>query len=394
MTGKVVLFGAGATGRGHVGLLAWQAGCELVLVDKNTNLVERLNKAGMYSVRLYGGKNLKKGEGYQEIQVSGYRAIDAANRAEIAQEIVDADLVLTAVFDQNLDDVAKTLAKAVHACKEANRQKPLNCIACENMMDSSSTLGMHVEGLIDEADRVTFEDVFAFPDCMISRVVPQPKPDPLLIITEDYNEWTVRAEVYKGQKPDAWTFFELVQNQTARLERKLFIHNGGHAVCGYFGFHRGHQYIHEAIADPVVAKQVVGALDELGEIVRRKHGFSVEDIDEYKAGLGRRGGIAEMKDEIRRVVRDPLRKLSARERLIGPALLAVEYGLGREWIVQGITAALRYCHPEDAQSVQLANLLNQDGLANVLTHYCGIQSASPLQAEIQQAWEAWDRKPI
>jgi mannitol-1-phosphate 5-dehydrogenase len=296
------------------------------------------------------------------------------------------------VFDQNLEDVARTLRLAVGLCRQANRQEPLNCIACENMMDSSSSLGKHVERGLDEAERAAFERVFAFPDCMISRVVPQPKPDPLQIITEDYNEWTVRAESFKGQKPEAWMFFELVPNQTARLERKLFIHNGGHAVCGYFGFQRGHQYIHEAIADPLVARQVGGALDELGEIVRRKHGFSANEIEDYKMDLGRRGAIAEMKDEIRRVVRDPMRKLSQRERLVAPALLAVEYGLPRQWIVQGICAALRCQQPEDAQSVLLANRLQEQGLPKVLVEVCGIPPSSPLQEEILAAWQSWDER--
>ena len=145
---------------------------------------------------------------------------------------------------------------------------------------------------------------------MISRVVPRPEPDPLVIVAEDYNEWTARAEAFKGAKPAALTALELVDNQTARLERKLFIHNGGHAVCGYFGFHRGHEFIHEAVADPVVPSTSSGALDEIGEVVERKHGFSAESIDAYKRDLCRRGAIAEMRDEILRVVRDPIRKLS------------------------------------------------------------------------------------
>ena len=177
---------------------------------------------------------------------------------------------------------------------------------------------------------------------MISRVVPRPEPDPLVIVAEDYNEWTARSEAFRGDKPAALSALELVDNQSARLERKLFIHNGGHAICGYLGFHRGHRYIHEAVADPEVARHVVGALDELGEVVRRKWGFSAESIDHYKQDLCRRGAVPEMRDEVLRVVRDPIRKLSPRERLVAPATLAVEYGLPRGEIVQGIVAALRY----------------------------------------------------
>ena len=383
MTQKIVLFGAGATGRAHVGLLAWQAGFDLVLVDEKPDLVEALRQAGRYTVKIYGEG------GCEEVEVTGYRVYGSEEREAIASEIVDAVLVLTTVFDQNLPDVAQTLACAVTACRQAGRMKPLNCIACENMMDSSSTLGRHVQALLKVEDRVYCDATFGFPDSMISRVVPQPEETPLALIAEDYNEWTARGADFKGKKPAALTALELIDNQTARLDRKLMIHNGGHAVCGYFAFHRKHTYIHEAVADPLVGQQVVGALDEIGEVVRRKHGFSSESIDAYKNDLVRRGAIAEMRDQVLRVVRDPIRKLSARERLVAPALLAVEYGLPREWIVQGIVAALKYQHTDDAQSLRLAGQLERDGLVSVLSNLCSIDTASPLIQEINGAWDRW-----
>ena len=254
---------AGATGRGHVGLLAWQAGFEIVFVDKDANLVEALRRAGRYTVQLFGGPRP------QSIEVTGWRVYHHQERDAIAAEIVDAELVLTAVFDPNLPDVAQTVARAVRKLRAAKRSRPLNLVACENMMDSSSTLGKHVMSSLTGAELDYAGEFLGFPDCMISRVVPRPEPDPLLILTEDYNEWTTRAEAFKGDKPAALIALELVNNQTARLERKLLIHNGGHAICGYFGYHRGHRFIHEAVADPFVVERVVNALDEIGEVVRR-----------------------------------------------------------------------------------------------------------------------------
>ncbi len=386
MTGKVIVFGAGATGRGHVGLLAWQSGLEIVFVDRDKSLVEILQRAGRYTVHLFGGPQP------QSVDVTGWRVYHSDRRDEIAGEIVDADLVLTAVFDPNLADVAQTLARAVRQARAAGRRRPLNCLACENMMDSSSTLGKHVTSLLSGADLAYATEWFGFPDCMISRVVPRPAPDPLVILTEDYNEWTARAETFQGTKPAGLDALELVDNQTARLERKLLIHNGGHAICGYVGYHRGHQFIHQAVADPLVLEHVAGALDELGAVVRRRHGFSAASIDAYKADLGRRGAIAELKDQILRVVRDPIRKLSPRERLIAPAIMAEEYGLPRAWIVQGIVAALKYAHPQDAQSLQLAADIRDRGLEATLETVCGLPRDAKLTEEIADAFQRWRRK--
>jgi len=392
MPERVVVFGAGATGRGHVGLLAWQAGFEVVFVDKRAELVESLRRAGRYAVKLYGQTE-------QQIAVHGFRIYHHEERHAIAREIAgavaeshdpqEAAIVLTAVFDQNLPDVARTLALAIAECRKSGLARPLDCIACENMMDSSSTLGRHVRGLLEGEDLAWCDAWVGFPDCMISRVVPRPEPDPLVIVAEDYNEWTVRAEAFRGEKPAALTALEPVQNQSARLERKLFVHNGGHAVCGYFGFHRGHKYIHEAVADPVVAEHVLGALDELGEVVRRRHGFSAESIDEYKQDLCRRGAVPQMRDEILRVVRDPIRKLSPRERLVAPARLAVEYVSPRRRILEGIVAAMKYSHVDDPQSLELAQRLAHDGLDVVLREVCGIEPVSPLGLEVRATSERW-----
>lgn len=378
---KVVLFGAGATGRAHVGLLAWQEGCELVLVERKTELVKALRDAAAYQVRLLGVTD-------QFVRVSGFRIYQADERAAIAREIVDADLVLTAVFDQNLPDVAISLAQAVQACAAAGRTTPINCVACENMMDSSSQLGQSTRAHLPHALHDYLAMTFGFPDCMISRVVPQPEHDPLQLVAEDYNEWTVRSEAWLGAPPPL-AAMSLVDNQTAYLERKLFIHNGGHAVCAYFGFHRGHRFIHEAVADPYVVDHVLGALDQLGGVVRHKHGFSEENIDEYKRDLGVRGAIEAMRDSIARVVRDPMRKLSSHERLIAPLIYAYDHQLPYDRIIQGIVAALRYHSDQDAQSLKLGQLIDSRGLRATLRQVCDIPETHALAGEIEEAWAGW-----
>jgi mannitol-1-phosphate 5-dehydrogenase len=383
LMGKIVIFGAGANGRGHIGLLAWQAGHEVVFVDKDTDLVDLLKRSGHYRVELYG-------ESRKTVDVSGYRIYPHDQRQAIAEEISTAALVLTAVFAENLPDVSQTVALAAAACRKAGRIDPLNFIACENMMNSSSRLGGLVFGQLREENLAYAQQFFGFPDSMVGRVVPRPEPDPLVIVTENYTEWTARAEAFKGDKPAGLDALELVPNQTARLERKLFIHNGSHAICGYMGYHRGHRYIHEALQDPVVSAHVRSALDELGEVVRRRHGFSAESIDAYKKEVMQRGAIPEMKDDILRVIRDPLRKLSPRERLVAPALLAGEYGLPRQWIVKGIVGVLKYQDERDEQSMALADMLRRKSLPAVLEEVCQIQPGSDLSAEIQQSWERWE----
>ncbi len=67
-------------------------------------------------------------------------------------------------------------------------------------------------------------------------------------------------------------FIERVENQQARLDRKLFVYNGGHAATAYFGHRRGHEWIHEAVADEQVVGEVDATLNELAAVVQRRPG--------------------------------------------------------------------------------------------------------------------------
>jgi len=125
---KAVVFGAGAAGKGLVGLLFSQAGYEVVYIDIKDDLVSRLRAAGRYDVLVYrldGGKD--------DLAVEGFRVLHARDREAVSREMLDAEFVLTAVLAQNLPDVAVTVAMGVTQCRIAGREKPLHVIACENM---------------------------------------------------------------------------------------------------------------------------------------------------------------------------------------------------------------------------------------------------------------------
>jgi mannitol-1-phosphate 5-dehydrogenase len=304
----------------------------------------------------------------------------------VAEAVAGAELVCTSVFDGNLGEVAALLLPGLELRRAAGGRAPLHVIACENMMESSTALKGHVYALADGAMRSWLEGHVGFPNSMISRIVPQPEAGTVDLVAEDYNEWTVDAAAMRADL--GLPVLKPVGDQAAYLERKLFIHNGGHAVCGYLGFHLGHRHIHEAVGDARVARVVGHALDELGAVVLHKHPFfGAREIERYKADLAVRGAVAELRDDVLRVVRDPVRKLSARERLAAPALYAAGHGLSFEWLAVGLAAALRYSHPVDAQSTELAVRLEGRGCLAVLAEVCSIEPGTALSDAVVEAYE-------
>jgi len=381
MTRRILIIGAGATGRGHLGALCFEAGFDLTFVDRDTSLIETLANAGRYTVTLCG-------DAERELVVDRFRALDVADAEAVAHEFEQAALVLTAVLPENLPAIAPVLALGVRRRITSRPATPTNVIACENMQCGSTALRDMVCAHLSPDEQERASACVGFPDAMISRIVPLPKANPLRIVAEDYNEWVARRADFLAPKPplDA---LELVDNLEARLERKLFMHNGAHAVCAYLAFHKGRQFIHQAVADPSIARVVNAALDEIGQVVRRAHAFSQESIDAYKQSFVKRAGIARIADPVARVVRDPIRKLAPNERLVAPALLAHNFALPRKNIVAGIAAALAYQSDNDPQSLRVADLLRTESPAHAFAQISALDLSNPLCREVADALQGF-----
>ncbi len=382
MTKRVMILGAGSTGRGHVGELAFEAGWELVLVDKDPGLVQILKDAARYTVHLHGPQRVRR------VIVEGYRAYHVGEVGALVEQALDIPLILTSLFSDNLHEVAPLVARIIAARWAAGVTSRVNIVCCENMQHSGTMLkSMALPLLAPEAGAYAATYV-GFPDCMVSRVVPLAVDIPLEMIAEDYNEWTVDATAFVGPPVDL-PAMELVSNQEARLARKFFLHNGGHAICAYWGFHRGHTYVHEAVADPLVLEHVAGAIEQLAQVVSRHYGFTLESAREYGLALKGRGAVAELKDLILRVVRDPLRKLSRGERFVAPAELAVRYGLPFHELALGIAAVLHYYHPNDSQSVALRQRLEAEGAEKAIAGILGLPRDHPVAASSVIEYRTW-----
>jgi mannitol-1-phosphate 5-dehydrogenase len=375
---KVVIFGAGATGRGHIGQLAYASGYRLVFVDKDESLVRELSASRRYTVRLVGAK-------VHEVVIEDFTVLPLSDEHAVAGEIASARLVLTAVLAENLPGVAKALSRGIIRRAELGIEAPLNVIACENMINGSTTLRGHVLEALDARYHDYLRAHVGFPNAMISRVVPAPKADRLLLEAEDYNEWPVDRGGFLGEDPGIQGL-SLVDNLPALLERKLYMHNTGHAVCGYLAWLKGYEVMCEAIMDPWIQAVVRGAMNESGEALRRKHGFSQESIARYGEDFIPRVAGKLIIDPVSRVIRSPLRKVGRNERLIGPACMALDYGLVPKNLALGIAALLCYRAPDDPEAEQLQHMLHQEGLTQVLRQAGGVDlEAYPALEDLVQA---------
>lgn|SRR5690625_280839 len=369
---KAIHFGAGNIGRGFIGLLLYQSGYETIFIDVNEELIEALNSRGKYKVVLAAEESSE-----QIVEnVSGINS--QVNPEKVVDAIVKADLITTAIGPNILPLIAPLLAEGLQA-RYQHTEQPLHIIACENMVGGSSFLQEKIFEQISEREKAHYIKRYFFPNAAVDRIVPNQKNDDLLEVSvEPYFEWVVEKQNTKYGMPqiDGITYVDDLQPY---IERKLFTVNTGHTVPAFIGKYLNHHTIKEAMDDERVQEIIRGALIESGEALIQIYDFNRDEHEQYIATIIERFMNPYISDEVTRVGRGPLRKLGPNDRLIRPALLYMDV-TGKEPIhlAKVISAVLHYENQEDAEAVELQDMIIQNGLENTLQTITGLDKSHRL----------------
>ena len=199
------------------------------------------------------------------------------------------------------------------------------------------------------------------------------------VVVEEYFEWDVEKSGLKGEFPQI-KGMTLVDDLMAYIERKLFTLNTGHCITAYLGNLRGIPTIDKAIADEEIFGIVSAAMKESGDGLIKKYGFDPEKHAAYIKKIISRFKNPYLQDDVTRVGREPLRKLSPTDRLIKPMMTAAGYGLPVDHLVIGAGAALHYDNPNDKQSVELQEKIGAQGVRAAAAEITGLTDEGLLDA--------------
>ena len=371
---KAVHFGAGNIGRGFVGLLLHEAGYELVFSDVSAALVDAINASTSYTVHEVGTGGVDK-------VVTGFRAINSAEHAdEVIDEIAGANVVTTAVGPTVLKFVAPVILAGL-ALRDPS-SPPLQIMACENAINATDALRDLIREQAGEAwDAVASRAVFA--NTAVDRIVPAPQDNPGVDVTvEPFYEWAIERPPF-GDDPPQIPGAHFVHDLTPYIERKLFTVNTGHATTAYYGAQAGVERISDALAIPEIADRVSATLEETSALLVAKHELDPGGLAEYRARILDRFRNPALPDTVRRVGRQPLRKLSRHERFVGPAAEAAERGLPTSALVAAMGAALAFEDAEDPQSVDMQRMLRELSAVEFTATVTGLEPEHPLFARVQ-----------
>lgn len=367
-----VHFGAGSIGRGFLGQIYFESGYSTVFIDVMDDVIAALNERGAYPVDIVSEK------GVERIEVQNVGAVSGKEREAAAKALAAADIASTAVGLNALPHIAPIIARAIALRFADENALPLDIMVCENVKNGEAYMRRLVKEHLASAYHASLDDRVGFVEASIGRMVPvmtaeQRAADSLLVCVEPYCELPVDALGFKGALPKL-KHLKPTQNFVAYVERKLYVHNLTHATAAYLGYRRGYAYIYEAIRDKEIHAIVEGAGKESCVALAKKHGLDAAELAAHVDDLVFRYHNTALADQVARVARDPVRKLSPDDRLIGAVRLCVEQDVEPKHIALATAAAILYDAPDDPTVPQVQEVLKQGGVERVLKEICKIDS--------------------
>ncbi len=339
MSKKAVMYGGGNIGRGFIGQLLYQSGYDVGFVDVNKDLLNSLNSAKEYPVRIL------KGDDYSEVMVKNISGIDGNDIDTVSDAISKADICATAVGVNVLKFVAKPFKEGIVKRFTTGSKKPLNIIICENLIGADEFLKGLIFDLMTEEER-KFLDNVGFVEASIGRMVPiqtdeMKDGNPLRVCVESYDMLPVDLAAFKGEVPEIKNLVPYTPF-SYYIERKLFIHNMGHASTAYLGSYLGLSYIWEAINVPDVELIIMRVMQESAMAMSKKYGVSFDELNAHIENLIYRFSNRQLGDTAARVGGDIKRKLSPNDRMIGAYKMCAEQGIDNIYIAVTIAASLLF----------------------------------------------------
>jgi mannitol-1-phosphate 5-dehydrogenase len=375
----VIIIGAGKIARGYVGHLVALSQRPICFVDVNETVVRLINERGGYRVHILGQAD-------KSMTVTHIRALHSAD-PRVADEVARAELAFVAVGGPNLPAVAATLAPGI-AARRAAGGRPLNIVCCENWHRPAEVLRHGLDERLAGDDRAYLASQIGIAEATVLRSCIEPTEaqraaDPLAVQAQDYWELQIDAAALAEALP-AIAGLKPLRNFRAALERKLFTYNAGNATIAYLGAQRGYRYLYEAAMDPMILEVAQGVYQESGAAICARHGYSAEEQAAFAQQSLRKYQDPTIVDPVERNARDPLRKLGRHDRLIGPACLALEYGIRPFHLALAIGAALKYTNAQDPSAVKLQQMIAGEGLDVVFEKVCEIEPDGALARLVKE----------
>jgi len=383
---KALILGAGGVGLGFVSELLSSSGWEITFADIDSDLVAALNEHGSVTFT-------KISTGIEQVQVSPLSAIDLSGSdasQQLTEALAAADLVFTAAGAGAFSAVGKLLAAAAESVDLAHQ--PLNVLCCENHKDAAAALRDATRQAMSNPELLA--EKLAFVNTIVARMcqrltaeernLPPVAPGlDTVVVAEAYELFPIDGSAAATPMPEFEGLRILSGPEFQAWDhRKLYAHNGIHALVGVLGRLAGHTYMYECRQDIEIDKVGHRAMwEEVGGALVRAHPhvFTRADHSAFAEDLYGRITSELFADTTDRATRNSMRMIQSQDgRLSKAAEFVLRFGGQPRAMALGIAGVMILNHQPQQQVASLLEhidpsvrteliALTEEAFATVLT---------------------------
>ncbi len=275
---KAIHFGAGNIGRGFIGPVLQDNNYEVIFVDVDERLIDKLNTSKEYKVFKLG--NTKD----NSINVQNVSAVSLNNFSAISDILNEVTLISSSVGPKFVQDVFDIINKVQF-------KNEVTFIAFENMYRASSTVQKNSEAS---------NPYLTVIDAVVDKIIPPQKKDSLDVIVENYG-----SIILDESKTKPLEISDIVKygHYEEEFIKKLWLLNGLHLQLAYFGISKGFKYIHEIYKSDEGKEFAIKASSELVNafsLFAKKY----DDLEKFSLKINDRFSSYTINDEILRIARN------------------------------------------------------------------------------------------
>lgn len=266
------------------------------------------------------------------------------------------------VHDARHPDAPKSVFGMILAALRQRRDSglmPFTVMSCDNLPENGHVCAQTVIGLARLGDPELADWIkqnVAFPNSMVDCITPATSErernlvrdrfdiqDEAVVVCEPFRQWVLEDNFPQGRPPLERVGAEFVKDVSRHELMKLRILNGGHAAIAYPSALLGHHFVHQAMADPLIAAWLTTL--EQREIIPTLAPIEAVDFTAYLDQVVKRFANPEIGDTIARLCLDGSNR---QPKFILPTLMArLDSDASMDGLAQEVAFWCRYCEGID-----------------------------------------------
>lgn len=295
MVKKAVVYGAGQSGRGYLARYLIEAGYQITFIEVDNDLIETMTEDKCFTIHFYHKDR-------SPFIVKGFKILSI--KEDLSSVLKNTDMILTAVGEQNLADVAKSIG-----CHLSIDELP-QLLTAENGTNPANVLRKELEKIYQAPVLKKVSQTAIF--CSTVNV----NQTRLDILSQNETYFPYDKDGFEGELdfPGA----EPRSNFEYFFERKIYTYNCLAGLISYLGYVKNYKVYSEAANDPEIAEIIDQLLEELNPSLAKYFNISLEEQADFSNKAVEKFKDHKILDYVIKNGRAPIRKLGPSERIFAP----------------------------------------------------------------------------